>query len=81
MNFNLLGHIIVSHNLRYYVLFGQRSHGEQSDDSSGRMTHKMHELKKQIQGERIVSIKVCFFLLVLFLLQTNCLYFPFEYLF
>lgn len=36
----------------------QKSHGEQSNDGLGNLTYKLNQLKKQIQAERVVSIKV-----------------------
>ncbi|XP_015891733.2 histone-lysine N-methyltransferase EZA1 isoform X3 [Ziziphus jujuba] len=35
----------------------RRSHGEQPSDVVGTLSHKMHQIKKQIQAERIVSVK------------------------
>lgn len=41
-------------------LRGQKSHGEEPSDGVGNLEHKMHQLKKQIQAERMVSVKVSF---------------------
>ncbi|KAL6271887.1 hypothetical protein ACE6H2_028798 [Prunus campanulata] len=38
-------------------LRGQKPHGEEPSDGVGNLEHKMHQLKKQIQAERMVSVK------------------------
>ncbi|CAL8179105.1 unnamed protein product [Prunus armeniaca] len=35
----------------------RKSHGEEPSDGVGNLEHKMHQLKKQIQAERMVSVK------------------------
>jgi histone-lysine N-methyltransferase EZH2 len=39
-------------------MYGQKSDGEPSNNGIGNLTYKMNQLKKQIQAERVVSIKV-----------------------
>lgn len=52
---------INSNLIIFFVLFGRKSYGEQPSDAVGTFSHKMHQIKKQIQAERMVSVKVCFF--------------------
>uniref|UniRef100_A0A5B7BG87 [histone H3]-lysine(27) N-trimethyltransferase n=1 Tax=Davidia involucrata TaxID=16924 RepID=A0A5B7BG87_DAVIN len=35
----------------------RKSHGEQASDAFGTLTYKIHQLKKQIQADRVVSIR------------------------
>lgn len=36
----------------------QKSYSEQSNDGLGNLTYKLNQLKKQVQAERVVSVKV-----------------------
>ena len=42
----------------YCCCYRQKSDGEPSNNGVGNLTSKMNQLKRQIQAERVVSIKV-----------------------